>query len=42
MGRKFVREKYAWLAFRQVCCNFFGNVIADNYKALVKNLLKCY
>ena len=27
---------------RQVCCNFFGNVIAENYKELVKNLVKCY
>jgi hypothetical protein len=36
------KEECAWLAIRQVCCNFVGNVKADNYKKLVKNLLKCY
>jgi hypothetical protein len=32
------KEKCAWLAFRQVYCNFLGNVKADNYKEFVKVL----
>ncbi|KAJ4446671.1 hypothetical protein ANN_13368 [Periplaneta americana] len=36
------KEKCAWLVFRQICSNFLGNVKADNYKKLIRNLLKSY
>jgi hypothetical protein len=35
-------EKSAWLKFRAVCINLLGNVKAENYKKLVKDLLNAY
>jgi hypothetical protein len=35
-------EKSAWLMFKVVCLNFFGNVKAKNYKQLVEDVLNAY
>jgi hypothetical protein len=35
-------EKCAWLMFKVVCLNFFGNVKTENYKQLVEDLLNAY
>jgi hypothetical protein len=32
-------EKSAWLTYKAFCLSFFGNVIAENYKELVEDLL---
>jgi len=31
-----------WLTYKVVCLNFLGNVKAENYKELVKDLLNAY
>jgi hypothetical protein len=36
------REKSAWLTIKAVCLNFFGNVKAENYQQLAKDLLNIY
>ena len=32
----------AWLIFKVICLNFLGNIKAENYKELVKDLLNAY
>jgi len=32
----------AWLTFKVVCLTFLGNIKAQNYKELVKDLLNTY
>ena len=34
-----VREKAAWISFKEVVENFLGNFKSDNYKKIVKNVL---
>ena len=34
------REKAAWISFKEVAENFLGNFKSDNYKKIVKNILK--
>ena len=33
-------EKASWISFKEVVENFFGNVKSDNYKEIVKNMVK--
>ena len=35
-------EKSAWLKFKAVCLNFFGNVKAENYMENVENFFYAY
>ena len=35
-------ERSVWLAFKDVCNNFLGNVRADNYRDLTEHMLDSY